>query len=284
MQAILVSPQATSATSSALEITEGTVVLNDNTASSQAGLATALNSYAYLETLAIKCKLWEENAFRTSNEQSYLLLGECYHIYKSMEGTSTEALGRRIGLRDYINLKGLDGTLKNSHTMAKIVMCVFGTKDRKRVSSYSIVLRSALAKKVAPEDIPAFIRAEGGIEHIRRAKSPNAMTTTEKATCADTAVKSNSMGVFASTELAGKLDAGNIGEHVVLIGTWQADGSVIVRACVSKAGVVNAALAAYYTDNKSAMTTVVAEAAAANDANAKQEAIAQAVSQAVVNG
>jgi hypothetical protein len=260
------------------------VVLNDNAATVTAPASVTIATYLSIEQLVIERKVWEDGVYRTSNEFLYVLMQKCYQMYKNMEGTSSEAAALRSGLKDYINLNGLSDTLKNSHTVAKIVKCVFGTADRKRVSAYSIVLRSALAKDVQVLDLPSYIRNAGGIEHLRLAKSPNAMTVTQKAESAGAVVQTTSMGVFASPQLAANLDVGKIGENVVLIGTWQSDGSVIVRAVVNKDGVVNAALASYYTDNKAVIATATAEKSAANDANVKQEAIAQAAAQAVVNG
>ena len=59
---------------------------------------------------------------------------------------------------------------KNSHTLIKIVKCVFGTNKR-RVSAYSIVLRTALFNKVKSADIADFVRNNGGVEEIRLAKN-----------------------------------------------------------------------------------------------------------------
>ena len=132
----------------------------------------------------------------------------------------------------------------------KIVKCVFGA-DRRRVSAYGIVLRTALAKDVSVVDIPEFIRAHGGVEEIRLAKSPNAISTKQKAIKGAETVLSENWGVFACESLGTKLDAGNIGKSVVLIGTWQADGSVIVRSVVENDSAVNAALACHYSANKS---------------------------------
>ena len=91
------------------------------------------------------------------------------------------------------------------------------------------------------------------------------------------------MGVFASNSLASKLDAGNIGKSLVLIGTWQADGSIIVRSVVQHDSAVNAALACHYSATKDALKQVVAEQKAANDDQVKQDVISAAVQAAVVN-
>ena len=171
---------------------------------------------------------------------------------------------------------------KGTHTLVKIVRCVFGD-NRRRVSAYGIVLRSALAQHISVMDIPAFIRDNGGVEEIRLAKAPNAMTSKQKAAVATTAVQVKSMGVFASEELGAKLDAGNIGKPVLLLGAWQADGSVIVRTVVDSAAAVNTALASYYSANKADISKQQQEQAEADAARLAQEAINAAVNSAEVS-
>ena len=235
----------------------------------------------HFEQLAIEREAWENTAYRTSNEQLYALLQKCYATYKAMSGTEEEAVNLRKGLSDYINTKGYKFNA-GTHTLVKIVKCVFGA-DRRRVSAYGIVLRTALAKKISAVDLPQFIRAQGGVEEIRLAKAPNAMTAKQKAAKAAEAVQTENMGVFASESLGSKLDAGNIGKSVVLIGTWQADGSVIVRSVVENDSAVNAALACHFSANKSEVKEAATQKQAANDEQVKQDAISQAVQAAVVN-
>lgn len=269
--------------STAIEIstaaqTNQTVVLNDTATAVQA----TVNVRQYFEQLSAEREAWEINAFRTSNEQLYALLQKCYSTYAAMSGDTAEAAALRSGLKDYINTKGLKFNA-GTHTIVKIVKCIFGN-DRRRVSAYGIVLRSALAQRISAMDIPAFIRSNGGVEEIRLAKAPNAMTAKQKASAAAEAVLAESMGVFASNALSTKLDAGNIGKSVVLIGTWQADGSVVVRSVVQNDTAVNAALTSYYSTNKTAVIEQSKRQEAANDAQVTQDAIAAAVSTAVING
>lgn len=255
------------------------VVQHDTAVQAAAQVKAGLQS---IEQLVIEREVWESTVYRTSNEMLYGLLQKCYAMYKRMEGMSTEAVLLRANLADYINLKGIK-CIKSSHTIVKIVKCVFGD-DRRRASAYGIVMRAALAEKVLIEEIPTYIRTKGGVEEIRLAKSPNAMTAKEKAKAAATAVKADSMGVFASTALGEKFDAGKTDATVVLIGTWQADGSVIVRSVVQSDTAVNAALATYYSSNKDAVQKQAQQQEAANDEQIKQDAVSAAAQAAVVNG
>lgn len=262
----------------ASEVAES-VVQHDTAVQAAAQVKAGLQG---IEQLVIEREVWESTVYRTSNDMLYGLLQKCYAMYKRMEGMSTEAVILRANLADYINLKGIK-CVKSSHTIVKIVKCVFGD-DRRRASAYGIVLRAALAEKVLVEDIPTYIRTKGGVEEIRLAKSPNAMTPKQKAAVAADAVKAESMGVFASRELGQSFDAGKTGVAVVLIGTWQADGSVIVRSVVQSDTAVNAALATYYSCKKDVVQKQVQQQEAANEEQIKQDAVSAAAQAAVVNG
>lgn len=244
--------------------------------------AQAKSGLQGIEQLVIERQVWETTVYRTSNDMLYGLLQKCYALYKGMEGMTADAVVLRDGLTTYVNLNGIK-CVKSSHTIVKIVKCVFGD-DRRRASAYGIVLRAALAEKIAIADIPSYIRNKGGVEEIRLAKSPNAMTVNQKATAAKTAVNADSMGVFASTALGEKFDAGKTGSAVVLIGTWQPDGSVIMRTVVQSETAVNAALASYYSSNKDAVQKQAQQQETANDQQIKQDAVTAAAQAAVVNG
>jgi hypothetical protein len=240
------------------------------------------NVRQYFERLVAEREAWESTVYRTSNDQLYSLLQQCYQTYKAMSADTVQAKALRDGLTDYVNTKGLKFNA-GTHTIVKIVKCVFGI-DRRRVSAYGIVLRTALANNVAASDIPDFIRKHGGVEEIRLAKSDKTMTVKQKAAVAADAVQAQQLGVFASDQLSGKLDAGNIGKPMVLIGTWQADGTVIVRTVVENDTAIKAALACHYSANKDTVNKQASEKQAANDEQLKQAAIDAAVQAAVVNG
>jgi hypothetical protein len=256
------------------DTTASNVVSNDK--SKQVAHITAA-----IENLVAQREQWQQNAFRTSNDQLYSLLQSCYSLYKSMEGTDTGAKAMRDQLKAYIDSKGYTFK-KTTHTIAKLIKCVFGVEDRRRISTYTLVLRSALARKTGVLEVVNFIRDEGGIEEIRLAKSPTALSTKQKAQVASNSVSARSLASVSSDALGTMLDAGKVGSNTLLIGTWQADGSIVVRAVVNSDTAMNAALASQYSVIKASEK----EQAAANDAaiisNAKKQAIAAAVASATV--
>lgn len=257
-----------------------TVVLNDTLTGAQVAVQGLTAGRNNIEQLVIEAEIWQNTAFKTSNDQLYGLLARCYAFYQAMSGDTAEAKALRDGLNTYINTKGYVFG-KGTHTINKIVKCVFGF-DRRRVSAYGIVLRTALANKLPSADVPAFIRDNGGVEEIRLAKSPTAMTPKQKAQVAASTVVVNDLGVFSSPALGAMLDAGKIGTNTVLIGTWQADGSVVMRAVVESDTALNAALAAHYSKNQADIAAAKKQQEQQNAEAAKQQAVIDAAAQAVV--
>lgn len=272
--------QAASATNATVEaISIQTVVTNDTPTPDQA-VAALKDIRTAIDTLVTERLMWQENAYRTSNDQLYGLLQKCFAIYKQLSGSSAEAAAQRDALRDYISLKGYKFA-SGTHTIVKIVKCVFGM-DRRRVSAYGIVLRAALAQNVNVLDIPQFIRDAGGVEELRLAKAPNAKTTAQKAAIASQTVVVNNLGVVASPMLSGYFtDAAKAGANVILVGAWQSDGSVVVRAVVEGETALNTALASHYSKIKAIAESQAAEQKAQCTEEAKQQAIQAAVATAV---
>ena len=197
-----------------------------------------------LEELIVEKDSWFDNAYRTSNEQLYALLAKCYDFYFKLKEEGENGKKLREGFDAYIVEKGYKFS-SGSHTLVRIVKCVFGA-DRRRVSAYGIVLRTALQKGLATDQVADFIRDSGGVEEVRLARSPNAMTVKQKAQASAEKLSSSVLTVVKTTALEQLLDAGNIGKPVVLVGTWQSDGSIAVHACTNAAGAVNAALVSQY--------------------------------------
>ena len=164
---------------------------------------------------------------------------------------------------------------KKSHTLHKIVKCVFGA-DRRRVSAYSIVLRTANVKQVKSTEIADFIRSNGGVEEIRLAKNGNALSAKQKAEVAKTTVASAVLAEISSEAIAKQVDAACIGQQVVFVATQQANGVFAINAVTNSTTAINAALAAYYSANKDGIKKQAAERSVASNDAKLSDAIANA--------
>lgn len=211
-------------------------------------LVAATSKLSFIEQLIVEQEVWADGAFKTSNDMLYDLLAKCYAKYEEMCADTEVGAKIRGELNDYITLHSI-GVNKKAHTLIKIVKCVFGA-DQRRVSAYSIVLRTALHDAVKSTELADFIRRSGGVEEIRLAKNGTALTVTQKAVVAMTAVKERALAEFESEAIALQLDAASIGQQIVFVATQLANGKFVVNAVSNSTTAVNAALAAYYSANK----------------------------------
>ena len=219
--------------------------------------AGAVSNITFIDQLIIEQQVWSEGAFKTSNDLLYSLLAKCYEKYEQMCADSEVGKKLRDDLNNYIFLHSI-GVNKKSHTLIKIVKCVFGANKR-RVSAYSLVLRAALDKGIKSSELVEFINANGGVEEIRLAKNGNALTVTQKAEKAKVAVKAEVLAEFESESIAKQLDAANIGEQIVFVASQLANGKFVVNAVSNSTTAVNAVLAAYYSANKAEISNKQAE-------------------------
>jgi hypothetical protein len=208
----------------------------------------------------------------------YVLLGKCHGLYLQLQEPTEAASKLRKELAAYVKEK-FPSMPSSSHTLSKIVKCVFGA-DRRRVSAYSIVLRTALAKNIDAAGIPDFIRENGGVEEVRLAKSPNSMTAKQKAEAGAITLANKTIVTVTAPVFKESLDAGNIGKPVVLLGIWNADGSITVHCFTNSEGAVNAALVAQFSKAKAIAEAQKVEVAAANDSQIAKTAVTQAVAEA----
>lgn len=233
---------------------------NDN---AKAMLTT--NSLSFIELLKNEQEVWADNAFKNSNDLLYAILAKCYAKYEEMCLATDNAKTLRTQLDDYMTLHNI-AVNKKSHTIHKIVKCVFGA-DRRRVSAYSIVLRTANIKKIKSADIADYIRNNGGVEEIRLAKNGNVLSTKQKAEVAKTTVASAVLAEISSEAIAKQVDAACIGQQVVFVATQQANGKFAINAVTNSTTAINAALSAYYSANKNSIAKQVKErSVASNDA------------------
>jgi len=244
--------------------------------------ASEKGTVVLLKRLIDERKTWEADAYRTSNEQLYALLQHIYNFYCGVSGTDNKL--KQEQLLNYCTAQGFRFN-KSSHLITKVVRCVFDDKamDRRRVSTYSLVLRSAhkqvLSGALKSDAIAEFVATQGGVEQVRLAKSPTALTPKQKAQAAAQIV-SDTIATVASETLSAVTAVGNVNKHAVLLAVQQADGTFAVKSLIYSDGVVNAALAAFYAKQQALQDDADAKAAATDSDKQKAEAVTAAVQDA----
>ena len=181
----------------------------------------------------------------------------------------------RKALQDYMAANNINCN-KNSHNLIKIVKCVFGTADARRVSTYSVALRAAAQAGVKAQGLKQFIKDKGGVQELRVAKQ-NALSTADKAAKAKHAMTATTLAEVRSDALLQAVDMSNVGELVVLVATQQVDGVFALHAVTASTAAVNAALVAYYSSNKADIVYAAATTAITDTNDALRELTAAAV-------
>jgi hypothetical protein len=134
-----------------------------------------------------------------------------------------------------------------------VVKAVFGDVDRRRLSTYSLVLREAIKQQVLAVNLAEWIEQNGGVQEIRLGQSATYIKPSAKAEIAKQAFGSlPELATVKSESLALLADADFIGECCVLVAEQGADGKFAVRGFTRAGGAVTAAFAALYADQKKA--------------------------------
>jgi hypothetical protein len=241
------------------------VVLNDKPAQTVGNSNVVVNATKLLASMEAKRITWEQGAYRTSNLELYKVLADC--LLFAGELTVAESKQRSTALEAFFTERGYKYK-KDSHIIARVVRAVFGNIDRRRISTYVLVLRQAQKSKVEATQLAQWIEDGGGIQEIKLARSATFISPTGKASIAKADFeKLPVLAIAKSEQLSLLADAGYVGEDCVLIAEQLADGGFAIRALVRKEGAVNAAFTALYGDIKAQEVAAKKEVDAANDAD-----------------
>lgn len=224
-----------------------TSTLSNNTAAQDNSADISKAMMQRIGDLAVSREVWEATEYSRSNQALYKLIADCLALYNDL--TSGDAVkANKQGFKDYVSLKGYKFK-KTSPLSLKVIRCVFGDRDRRRLSTYHTVLRVAIDREWATADVAKQIGDLGGVQEISLGKRAG-MTAKEKAQCAHAALMSQSVATLKSDELSKQFNMENIGETAVGILTLNADGTYSVHCVVQSTTALNAALAGYFSANK----------------------------------
>lgn len=115
--------------------------------------------------LSSKRKSWEEGTYKKSNEDLFLLLGECLEFYTELKGDTKKIKALNDYLRTHSNWFSEGAGLET-----RIVRAVFDPIMKKRAYGYAKVIKIAAAEKKPDENMVDFITNRGGVEELRRTK------------------------------------------------------------------------------------------------------------------
>ena len=238
------------------------VVLNDKTQPAANVKVTAVSLLNDMEAQRIK---WEDGVYRKSNAALYEVLAECLQFAGDL--TTEAAKERTKALEAFYKSRNYKWR-KDTPLVSRVVRAVFGDADRRRISTYSLVLRQAQKSNVAYKALAKWIEENGGVQEIKLARSATFVSPKQKAEIAQQSFDSLTTLAEVKTEALSLLaDADFVGEDCVLLAQQQADGSFAIRAVLRSGVAVNAAFTALYAQKKTSTEEETKERTAANDAD-----------------
>jgi hypothetical protein len=208
---------------------------------------------------------WEQGVYRSSNQALYAVLANCLTFCGEL--ALAEAKQRSKALELFYKERGYK--YKSEAPLAtRVVRAVFGGVDRRRISTYSLVIRQAIKDSVSVSNFAEWVEEKGGIQEIRLGHSETFVSPKEKAeTARETVQGRNFLGYAKSELLSIEADPDFIGSSCVLLAEQQADGSFGIRTILRNTGLVNAAFVALYSKQKDILAKAKKEIEAANDAD-----------------
>ncbi len=230
-----------------------------------------------IEDLAVMREAFENTQLARTNQALYGLITECLSLYYDLtEGDKLKE--KKLGLQDFINLKGY--VFKATSPLSlKVIRCIFGEKDRRRISTYHTVLRVAIAEKWVLTEVAAKIAERGGVQEISVRKG-DSMSQKDKALTAQAALLNQSIATIDSQALKSKQN-NEFNEHqAVAVLTQNQDGTFSVHCVVHSNTAVNAALAAYFNANKSDLQQIAEQQKLVQASTQQATLIANAVNAA----
>ena len=192
---------------------------------------------------------WETTAYRTSNQQLYAVLADCLAYGDALP--IADAKKRTKDLEEFFKLRGY--TVKSdSPLLARIVKAVFGNVDRRRISTYSLVLRTAQKEGITAGKLAGWIEERGGVQEVKLSRSATYVSPKAKAEQAKSTLSALPNLAVAKEKLAELADADFVGSECVLLAEQHADGSFHIKALTRSGTAVKAALTALYSEQQKA--------------------------------
>lgn len=239
-----------SATIALMSAPTTSVVQNDASKAAKATPTTTTPpTLPKLSEIETKRKQWETTAYRTSNQQLYAVLADCLAYGEALP--VAEAKQRTKDLEEFFKLRTY--TVKSdSPLLSRIVKAVFGNVDRRRISTYSLVLRTAQKEGITSDKLAGWIEERGGIQEVKLSRSATYVSPKAKAAQAKSTLSTLPNLAVAKDKLAELADADFVGGECVLLAEQQADGSFHIKALTRSGTAINAALTALYSEQQKA--------------------------------
>ena len=121
---------------------------------------------------------WENGVYVEANKQLYAVLARCYAFLMKDNG---EGFKEQNAALDAFYKKRKYTYSKKTPLASRVVRAVFGNVDRRRISTYSIVIRRAMVLQIEVNDFAQWIDSNGGVQEIKLGRSATYVSKKDKA-------------------------------------------------------------------------------------------------------
>jgi hypothetical protein len=184
---------------------------------------------------------WQNGVYVEANKQLYAVLARCYCFLMNDNGESFKqqnaALEAFYANRQYTYSK-------KTPLASRVVKAVFGNVDRRRISTYSIVLRRAMVLQIEVKDFAQWIDENGGVQEVRLGRSATYVSKKDKADAIAKKWKTLQMLAIADEgSLRQQRQSEFDGKHCLLVAMQNKDGTYAIKGVVHTKGIVEQAMA-----------------------------------------
>lgn len=223
---------------------------------------------------------WENGAYVEANKQLYAVLARCYsfvqQIHKSMIMGDGEISFKEINaaLEAFYKKRGY-AYAKKTPLASRVVRAVFGNVDRRRISTYSIVIRRAMALQIETKDFAEWIDTNGGVQEVRLGRSATYVSKKDKALSVAKQWKNmQTLAIASDDRLRMQRVRDNDNKHCLLVAMQNKDGTYAIKGVVHTKGIVEQAMATLLSSMNAEERSVAkakqqVDSEAANDAEVK---------------
>ena len=235
--------------------------------------AKVLTTAEFLVSAERERKAWENGIYVEANKQLYAVLARCYAFV--MSDSSIDGIkARSSALMAFYAERGY--TYRQSTPLAsRVVRAVFGNVDRRRISTYSIVIRRAMALQIETKDFAEWIDTNGGVQEVRLGRSATYVSKKDKALSVAKQWKNmQTLAIASDDRLRMQRVRDNDNKHCLLVAMQNKDGTYAIKGVVHTKGIVEQAMATLLSSMNEEERSVAkakqqVDSEAANDAEVK---------------
>jgi hypothetical protein len=218
---------------------------------------------------------WENGVYVEANKQLYAVLARCYAFLMKDNG---EGFKEQNAALEAFYKKRKYNYSKKTPLASRVVRAVFGNVDRRRISTYSIVIRRAMVLQIEVNDFAQWIDSNGGVQEIKLERSATYVSKKDKAAVIAKKWKTlQTLAIADDTALRQQRQREFDNKHCLLVAMQNKDGTYAIKGVVHTKGIVEQAMATLLSAINAEDRTIAKEKEqvikqAANDAQVMEAA------------